>query len=201
MCLIKSYSSREGSVAGWEVRGSSPHKASQLEIPESLNGSPNQATMAGAPCLLGQKGSVAIVQTHTHTHAETHTPTRNACSTAGMDVVLWWRHPRGQFGKSGGLKRAFHCLSHGTHTFMHSQSHAHTHTHTHTGADTHSFPSILKLKGFSLVMFRRSREFAFCLLICRPVIPPAAQRSFSIFVCKTFSARNIFWCLSEAAAG
>ena len=50
------------------------HKASQLEIPESLNGSPNQTTMAGAPCLLGQKGSVAIVQTrYTHTHTHTHT--------------------------------------------------------------------------------------------------------------------------------
>lgn len=73
MCLIKSYSSREGSVVGWEVRGSLLHKASQLEIPESLNGNPNQTTMAEAPCLLGQKGSVAIVQTHTHADAHTHT--------------------------------------------------------------------------------------------------------------------------------
>lgn len=86
MCLIKSYSSREESVVGWEVRGSLLHKASQLEIPESLNGSPNQATMAEAPCLLGQKGSVAIVQTHTtHTHVETQTHTY----VLGMRAAQW----------------------------------------------------------------------------------------------------------------
>jgi len=123
LCLIKSYSSREGSVAEWAVRGSLLHKASQLEIPESLNRYPNQNTMTEAPCLLGQKGSVAIVQTHTHTH------TRNACRTVGMDVVVWWRHPTGQFGKIGGLKRAFHCLRHDSH--IHG-----VHTHKNTGAGT-----------------------------------------------------------------
>lgn len=127
---------------GWEVRGSLLHKASQLEIPESLNGNPNQTTMAEAPCLLGQKGSVAIVQTHTH--ADAHTHTRNACRTVGMDVVVWWHRPTGQFGTIGRLKRAFHCLSHEIH--IHALRKSSTHTHTHRCRHTYTFPSILKLK-------------------------------------------------------
>lgn len=115
--------------------GSLQHKASQLEIPESLNGCPNQTTIAEAPCLLGPKRKCChCPNTHTHTHTHAHKHKKQECMLNSGDgcscVAASSRRP---IWKDWGTYESF-SLPQSWHLHTHTPAPARPRTHTHVQA-------------------------------------------------------------------